>query len=600
MKTTQSNILNSINLIPLGLVSLSLLSGTILVSSTVSAEDPSVVDQINITVPISCTLSGTGMNTHNAEISNGQYNSAIGETTLKAFCNDNNGFAIYAIGYTDNEDGKNVLTNATLGSAYDIVTGTAISGDTSNWAMKLSTITSHTPTYPIIIAGSTDDTEKEQGDPDYSSFQEVPADYTLVAKRTAGTDIGTNAEGATLTTTYQTYISKTQPAGTYTGQVKYTLVHPHDGAKPIIPGPVECESGKICYNANANGVMGTMGKQDLSRDKDWSQCSFTNYVDMCGGPTGFIDINTLPEIDQYKNSLYASNFSREGYGFAGWNDKYDMTGNNYGPIQTVTLPLENVPNGLSLYAHWVESSGELQNWTGCSSLSTNQVIGLTDTRDGNVYAVSKLADGNCWMIENLRLDNSATSLNSANTNNPASGFTSLAASNSNWCTSYDNETCINQNYLNADNTTLFMANNSSSQDGNIYSYGNYYNWYSATAGNGTYSLTDSDAPGDICPAGWHLPSGNTNDQFANLNNAIHSVDASATLRDYPANFVYSGILSGSNINYRGYGGSGRGEYMTRTPAVNNLVYRTSIYSTNNIDTYYDGRCVGRSVRCLVD
>ena len=31
--------------------------------------------------------------------------------------------------------------------------------------MKLTAITSPTPTYPVIIAGSTDDTDKEQGDP---------------------------------------------------------------------------------------------------------------------------------------------------------------------------------------------------------------------------------------------------------------------------------------------------------------------------------------------------------------------------------------------------------------------------------------------------
>ena len=145
------------------------------------------------------------------------------------------GFAIYAIGYTDNEEGRNVLTSSTLGSTYDITTGTAITGNDSQWAMKLSTVTSPTPTYPIIIVGSSDDAEKEQGDPDYTTFQEVPDDYALVAKRTAGTDIGTNAEGATLKSTYQAYISKTQPAGTYTGQVKYTLVHPHDATKPTKP-----------------------------------------------------------------------------------------------------------------------------------------------------------------------------------------------------------------------------------------------------------------------------------------------------------------------------------------------------------------------------
>ena len=63
--------------------------GTILSSVSVSADNDSIVDEINITVPVSCTMTGAGMDSHNAKINNGQYNSNIGETTMKAFCNDN-------------------------------------------------------------------------------------------------------------------------------------------------------------------------------------------------------------------------------------------------------------------------------------------------------------------------------------------------------------------------------------------------------------------------------------------------------------------------------------------------------------------------------
>ena len=270
------------------LLILTLFSGAVLISSTVSADDDTnVVDEINIAVPVSCTLSGTGMNTHNATINNGQYNSAIGETALQAFCNDNNGFAIYAIGYTDDTDGKNVLTNSTLGSTYDIVTGTATSGNTSNWAMKLSTVTNPTPTYPIIVAGSTDDSEKEQGDPDFTAFQEVPDDYERVAYRTAGTDIGTGAEGSTLKTTYQAYISPTQPAGTYTGQVKYTLVHPYSADTPINPIGIE-------------GAMRIAGKQKINgyykiQDMNSTICG---NVDQYGGD-GMAEV-----IDVRDNNIY--------------------------------------------------------------------------------------------------------------------------------------------------------------------------------------------------------------------------------------------------------------------------------------------------------
>ena len=208
-------------------------------SASVFADTTDTTDEIGIEIPISCTMSGTGTNTHYASIPNGIYSGSytdpstntnyangIGTTTIKAFCNDNQGFSIYAIGYTDNIEGKTTLSNEQLGSTYDIITGTATgpvgSNDVSNWSMKLSTITSPTPTYPIAIQNS------------FDSYHEVPDDYTLVAKRESATDVGQNAVGSTLTTTYAAYISKTQPAGLYEGQVKYTMVHPHDATKPEI------------------------------------------------------------------------------------------------------------------------------------------------------------------------------------------------------------------------------------------------------------------------------------------------------------------------------------------------------------------------------
>ena len=233
------------------LLTTTIISGLVLSSSIVSADD--IVDNVSITVSESCTISGNGMNSHSAEINNGTYNSSIGETTIKAFCNDNEGFAIYAVGFTDNEPGKNVLSNSTLGSAYDIPTGALTSGNTSQWAMKL---TATSGTYIPIIAGSSSDTEKEQGDPDYTSFQQVPSRYAKVAYKTSGTDVGTNAEGSTLKTTYQAYISPTQPAGTYTGQVKYTMVHPNDHTAPVTH-PAVLDTGKT-VNAKLKSLAATV------------------------------------------------------------------------------------------------------------------------------------------------------------------------------------------------------------------------------------------------------------------------------------------------------------------------------------------------------
>ena len=230
---------NKYLLIPLGLLSMTALSGVLLMSNSVNADNDSVVDEINITVPVSCTLSGSGMTSHTASIPNGTYTPDIGTTTLTAFCNDNEGFAIYAAGYTGNEVGgtnSNKLVGTTASGNATIESGiatTAGNPDVSNWAMKLTALSNPTPTYPITITSDTSGS--------FSSYHAVPSEYTKVATRTSGTDIGQSAEGSTLTTTYAAYISKTQPADTYSGQVIYTLVHPSSHLAPgALTPPTSC------------------------------------------------------------------------------------------------------------------------------------------------------------------------------------------------------------------------------------------------------------------------------------------------------------------------------------------------------------------------
>ena len=125
--------------------------------------------------------------------------------------------------------------------------------------------------------------------------------------------------------------------------------------------------------------------------------------------------------------LIASNFSKDGYGFAGWSLDPDAgtklldndNTNNpivYGPQETITLPEGFVDNDtdhdgiVKLYAVWLQSQGSLQGWAGCANLDTatynsttgaldltkNSVTALTDQRDGDTYAVARLADGKCW------------------------------------------------------------------------------------------------------------------------------------------------------------------------------------------------------------
>ena len=576
-----------------------------LIDADASATSNSSEDNVAITIPVACTLVSSGNTSHSTSIVNGTYEAGIGTTTFKVTCNDNQGFAIYAAGYTGNEIGatnstKLVGTAASSNTTIDTGTATGPVGgnDNSNWAMKLNTTTSPTPVYPITLDNS------------FNNYSAVPSSYTKVAHRDSGTDIGTSAVGSTLTTTYAAYISKLQYPDTYTGQVKYTLVHP---ASEVPLQPVPCTAGNICYQSNASDVVGTMGNQSAT------------------------DGNSV--------TLYASNFSRTGYGFAGWNDKYDYTGNFYGPNQTITVPTGTTANGLSLYAVWVPSAGSLQDsstvstlcGTGTGSLTQDpndgtadlsSVTALTDERDNNTYAIAKLADGKCWTIENFRLadkdsSNNDINLSSTSTHNPSVPFTntwwyssgddnnSISASHhlsattdpttTAWCTT-NSSNCDDQSMLATNNTTLFTSNTVSgySDSSNVYSYGNYYNWYSATAGHGKYTNGSGYiAPGDICPAGWHLPTGNTTGEYYALNTALNAgatdSTASNNLRSYPNNFVYSGTVGGSSF----YSRNSNGNYWSASGASSRSAYGMYFYSTyvypgtDDISKYY-----GRMVRCL--
>ena len=95
--------------------------------------DESIVDVVTIDVPVSCSMSATGNTSHNATVQNGTTVSDIGTTNLKVICNDNSGYAIYAIGYTDDTYGKTVLTSSALGSTHDIATATTVTTGTSSY-----------------------------------------------------------------------------------------------------------------------------------------------------------------------------------------------------------------------------------------------------------------------------------------------------------------------------------------------------------------------------------------------------------------------------------------------------------------------------------
>ena len=108
------------------------------------------VDTLTLTLSSSCTMSSVVDIEHNGSLTSGTYIQDIGQTTIKTLCNDGNGYSVYAVGYSNNEEGNNKLINSER-PEYSIDTGLNTSGLTSAWTMKLNNIPDDPSSTPPVI-----------------------------------------------------------------------------------------------------------------------------------------------------------------------------------------------------------------------------------------------------------------------------------------------------------------------------------------------------------------------------------------------------------------------------------------------------------------
>ena len=273
----------------------------------------------------------------------------------------------------------------------------------------------------------------------------------------------------------------------------------------------------------------------------------------------------------------------------------------------------------------------------CADAAENDTAQLTDTRDGKKYWVTKLADGNCWMTQNLDLDlTNGTPLTpedsdvSSNWNPPRTteqpGTITSADTNtetyswdlgmyvksdpdgySNYCDDakgLSDATCTSAGWTNVSSMTPMDDGNatdviSGSTYNAHYLVGNLYQWNAATAGTGG-TITSQDATDSICPKGWQLPTSNNSNSgsFQALMNtySISSNSAGSTaITQTPLYFNPSGIVYSGSLRYAGSGG----RYWSST-AYSSASHAYGLgFSSGYVNPSYDlGRYGGRSVRCL--
>ena len=242
-----------------------------------------------------------------------------------------------------------------------------------------------------------------------------------------------------------------------------------------------------------------------------------------------------------------------------------------------------------------------------------EVIGselqVIDIRDDKVYRIAKLADGHCWMTQNLDI----------------TGGTTLTSDTTDFDSSYtipDTQGWQPGSKLPASNAMGFTDNNYA------YTYNSnrtecispgcysYYSWDTATLGSGRNINTDNtDAPYSICPKGWRLPNthngANSSTDFRAL---IIAYGGSSTIQIYnpsteptgttiyntigpntPPNFILAGNYQNTSFNNGGISG----HYWSSTSGSDNSIARglridlSSIYSATG-----NYRSFGFSIRCL--
>ncbi len=262
----------------------------------------------------------------------------------------------------------------------------------------------------------------------------------------------------------------------------------------------------------------------------------------------------------------------------------------------------------------------------CAGVAAGTTDQLRDTRDGKYYWVSKLADGKCWMTQNLDLD-----LSTSTALTPATSDVST-----NWTPGYSTATQATSSTILADNTgqrswslgnyritnpttsndcgypkndasqctaqfTAYTTPTTQNKDANAhYILGNHYQWNAATAGTGG-TISSGQATSSICPKGWKLPESNSTavGSFGGLINAGSIGTDVAKLTSAPYYFVRGGdVFQNTSRLFEDAGNTGF--YWSSTPySRGDAAYGLRFYSTYNINpSNYGSRYTGRSVRCI--
>ena len=257
----------------------------------------------------------------------------------------------------------------------------------------------------------------------------------------------------------------------------------------------------------------------------------------------------------------------------------------------------------------------------CKEIYVGATETLIDSRDNTTYMAGRLKDGNCWMLDNLALDptdaTTAANMNASNTNATAeaianllnggsstTGWSSVAVENktSGWNTTSPNNAYEYPYINNQSKDTLVTSYGLASTNGQA-KVGIYYNYCAASASTYCYASNSGvdvpdtiiDAPQDICPANWRMPTGgNTGEYYA-----LAQKYGSAATETNSLQYNLSTPLSGNYYGSSAYGQGSYGLWWSSTYSNSHIMYHLYVDPTSVDPGSNYSRNYGRSMRCLV-
>ena len=413
------------------------------------------------------------------------------------------------------------------------------------------------------------------------------------------------------------------------------------------------ETGYSLYLSTANGkstlaslnpsVTDTIGAVSGTVEESGFGDNTWGYNLSEGTPSGNLTYQAVPG-----DSTVQQGFGSEGPTAS---DTYTLT---FGTKVNTSLPSGTYSNQVVVsvvanpaYVPNLTQISNMQDMTTeiCNASTVGQTNRLTDTRDGKLYWVAKLADNQCWMTQNLDLDlgvkdgNTDTTVltpadsdvssnwnpphttekpgtiisDGTNTETYSWDLGMYVKSDPDGYSSYchdvkglSDSSCTSAGWTDVSTMTP-MADGTSNEaiSGSTYNahylVGNLYQWNAATAGTGGADVVGGeDATDSICPKGWKLPTSNNSNSgsFQALMTAysISSNTAGSTaitqspLYFHPSGFARSGSLMNAGLV---------GNYWSST-AYSSASFAYELYFTSGHVNPSRGslRYAGHPVRCL--